>query len=211
MSSEEFGLDKVAIRMVKEPPLLSEYPINNPEAVVKLMADTVKDYDREVFAIVNLRPDLKPINVNFVSVGAVDYALIHPRETIKSMVLSNATSVMMVHNHTTGAVMPSQADVTVTDRMSKLCGMLGINLLDHVIVGPGKEYYSFREKRAIPIPDLQLATNIEDVDLGAKPEKEIKKKSVKSKLKEGKEKVSKTSKPSTTTKKIKEKGEEVCV
>ena len=83
MSSEGFHLDKVAIRMVKEPPLLSEFPINSPEAVIKLMADTVKDYDREIFAIINLRPDLKPINVNFVSVGAVDYALMHVRSLLK--------------------------------------------------------------------------------------------------------------------------------
>ena len=80
MDSRPFRLDKVAIRMVKEPPLYSEVPINNPQAAVKLMADTLKDYDREVFAIINFRPDLKPINVNFVSMGALDQSLVHPRE-----------------------------------------------------------------------------------------------------------------------------------
>ena len=166
MDSRPFRLDKVAIRMVKEPPLYSEVPINNPQAAVKLMADTLKDYDREVFAIINFRPDLKPINVNFVSMGALDQSLVHPREAIKSMVLSNAASVMMVHNHTTGAVFPSKEDVAVTDRMAQLCGMLGIKLLDHVIVGPGKDYYSFDEKSVLPVPNLKYETNIEQLEIG---------------------------------------------
>lgn len=166
MDSRPFRLDKAAIRMVKEPPLYSEVPINNPQAAVKLMADTLKDYDREVFAIINFRPDLKPINVNFVSMGALDQSLVHPREAIKSMVLSNAASVMMVHNHTTGAVFPSKEDVAVTDRMSQLCNMLGIKLLDHVIVGPGNDYYSFNEKGVLPVPNLKCETNIEQLEFG---------------------------------------------
>lgn len=166
MDSRPFHLDKVAIRMVKEPPLFSEVPINSPQAAVKMMADTLKDYDREVFAIINFRPDLKPINVNFVSVGALDQSLVHPREAIKSMVLSNAASVMMVHNHTTGAVHPSKDDVAVTDRMSQLCSMLGIKLLDHVIVGPGNDYYSFQEKGVLLVPNLKYETNIEQLEFG---------------------------------------------
>lgn len=166
MDSRPFRLDKVAIRMVKEPPLYSEVPINNPQAAVKLMADTLKDYDREVFAIINFRPDLKPINVNFVSMGALEQSLVHPREAIKSMVLSNAASAMMVHNHTTGAVFPSKEDVAVTDRMAKLCGMLGIKLLDHVIVGPGNDYYSFNEKSVLPVPNMKFETNIDCLEYG---------------------------------------------
>ena len=166
MDSRPFHLDKVAIRMVKEPPLFSEVPINSPQAAVKMMADTLKDYDREVFAIINFRPDLKPINVNFVSMGALDQSLVHPREAIKSMVLSNAASVMMVHNHTTGAVFPSKDDVAVTDRMAQLCSMLGIKLLDHVIVGPGNNYYSFQEKGILPVPNLKYETNIEQLEFG---------------------------------------------
>lgn len=166
MDSRPFHLDKVAIRMVKEPPLFSEVPINSPQAAVKMMADTLKDYDREVFAIINFRPDLKPINVNFVSMGALDQSLVHPREAIKSMVLSNAASVMMVHNHTTGAVFPSKDDVAVTDRMAQLCSMLGLKLLDHVIVGPGNDYYSFQEKGILPVPNLKYETNIEQLEFG---------------------------------------------
>ena len=94
-----FHLDQVAIRMVEAPPLASDYPINSPEVAIKLMADILKDYDREVVAVINLRPDMKPINMNIVSIGALDQSLIHPRELMKSTILSNASSLMMVHNH----------------------------------------------------------------------------------------------------------------
>lgn len=152
--------------MVKEPPLYSDTPIESPQAVVQVMADTLKDYDREVFAIINLRPDLKPINVNIVSVGALDQSLVHPREAIKSMVLSNAASVMMVHNHTTGSMSPSKDDIAVTDRMAQLCGLLGIKLIDHIIVGPGKDYYSFHEKGVLPLPNIKYETDINSLEMG---------------------------------------------
>lgn len=152
--------------MVKEPPLYSDTPIESPQAVVQVMADTLKDYDREVFAIINLRPDLKPINVNIVSVGVLDQSLVHPREAIKSMVLSNAASVMMVHNHTTGSMSPSKDDIAVTDRMAQLCGLLGIKLIDHIIVGPGKDYYSFHEKGVLPLPNIKYETDINSLEMG---------------------------------------------
>lgn len=166
MDKNIFALDRVAIRMVKEPPLYSDTPLNSPQAVVQVMADMLRDYDREVFAIINLRPDLKPINVNIVSMGALDQSIVHPREAIKSMVLSNAASVMMVHNHTTGSKSPSREDVAVTDRMAQLCGLLGIKLIDHIIVGPGKEYYSFHEKRELPLPKIKYETDINGLEIG---------------------------------------------
>ncbi|MDY6342136.1 MAG: JAB domain-containing protein, partial [Lachnospiraceae bacterium] len=98
-SSKPYKLDQVGIRMVKEPPLYSVEPVNSPQAAVRLMAETLKGYDREVLAVVNLRNDLKPINMNIVSIGTLNQSLAHPREILKSIVLSNAGSVMLFHNH----------------------------------------------------------------------------------------------------------------
>ena len=147
---KSFHLDQAAIRMVKEPPLYSEFPLNSPQAVVKLLADIYKDYDREVFTVINLRPDFKPINLNIVSIGALDQAMAHPREVMKSAILSNASSIMLVHNHTTGSLLPSREDNQITDRMNQICGLMGIKLIDHVIIGPRDEYYSFHENSVLP-------------------------------------------------------------
>ena len=122
MDSKQFYLNNVAIRLVQEPPLYSECPLNTPEAVVKLMEDTLKDYDREVFAVVNLQADLRPINVNLVSVGALDQSLVHPGEVMKSTILSKDAGVMLVHNHPSGKLTPSREDIAVTDRLVQVCG-----------------------------------------------------------------------------------------
>ena len=128
MRRDGFALEKVAIRMVKEPPLYSDRPLNSPESVVKLMADTLKEYDREVFAIINLRTDMVPINVNIVSVGAINQAMVHPREVLKSTILSNGAGIMMIHNHVSGSMKPSREDIRVTGRMAEVCELMGIRL-----------------------------------------------------------------------------------
>ena len=109
--NKEFQLDKVAIRLVKEPPLKAWVPFNEPLIVAKVMAEELGDYDREVVAVVNLRADLKPINVNIVSIGTLEQSLIHPRELLKSTILSNASSIIMVHNHPSGSMKPSEDDI----------------------------------------------------------------------------------------------------
>ena len=160
-----YRLNQVAIRMVEMPPLLSDVPMDGPEAAVKVMADMLKDYDREVVAIVNLQTDGKPINMNVVSMGALDQSIAHPREILKSTILSNASAIMLVHNHPSNKLQPSMDDIATTARVKQLCDLIGVKFLDHIIVGPGKDYYSFHQKQQIPLSSLKLTNNLEDIEL----------------------------------------------
>jgi antirestriction protein ArdC len=143
--------------MVKEPPLYSSEPLRSPEAAVKVIADMLRQYDREAFCIVNLRNDLSPINMNIVSTGTLNASLAHPREILKSAVLSNASATMLFHNHPSGNLTPSQEDIEITDRMSKLFAMAEMPLLDHIIIGNGDQYYSFKENSIMPIGTQMFA------------------------------------------------------
>ena len=163
--SNMYRLNQVAIRMVEMPPLLSDVPMDGPEAAVKVMADMLKDYDREVVAIVNLQTDGKPINMNVVSMGALDQSIAHPREILKSTILSNASAIMLVHNHPSNKLQPSMDDIAITARVKQLCDLIGVKFLDHIIVGPGKDYYSFHQKQQIPLSALKLTNNLEDIKL----------------------------------------------
>ena len=154
-----YRLNQVAIRLVEMPPLLSDVPLTSPDATVKVMSDMLKDYDREVLAVVNMQTDGRPINMNVVSMGALDQSIAHPREMLKSTILSNAAAIMLVHNHPSGRLTPSEEDILMTARMKKLCDLVGVRLLDHIIVGSGKEYFSFFQKELIPLSSLKL-TNI---------------------------------------------------
>lgn len=166
-SSKPYKLDQVGIRMVKEPPLYSAEPVNSPQAAVRLMSQTLKGYDREVLAVVNLRNDLKPINMNIVSIGTLNQSLAHPREILKSIILSNAGSVMLFHNHPSGNLTPSPDDISLTDRMAKICELLGTPIEDHIIIGNDDHYYSFQENKILKVPSLEYARDVADLHLGA--------------------------------------------
>ena len=140
------SLERVSIRLVEEPPLLSKDPINNPEAAIHVLGSWLEQMDRELFCIINLRTDLRPINMNIVSVGALNYAQVHPREVMKSAILSNAASIMVVHNHPSGNLTPSKEDILLTDRLQQVGDLLRIPLMDHIITGKNYEYYSIREQ-----------------------------------------------------------------
>ena len=123
-------------------------------------------FDREVVCVVNLTSDLKPINVHFASVGSLNEAMAHPRELFKASILSNAASMMLIHCHPSGNIFPSKADTMMTDRMNKLCELIGIPLLDHIIVGgDNRAFFSFKEKGMIDNPRITLSTDYRNLDI----------------------------------------------
>lgn len=158
-------LEQVAIRMVEQPPLYSNEPMNNPDVAIRVMNEFLSQMDRELFCIVNLQADLTPINMNIVSVGSLNEALINPREIFKSAILSNAHSMMLIHNHPSGNLTPSTSDIQTTARMQELGKLMGISLVDHIITGRNGNYYSFRDKGEFPDSRVRFSTRVEDIDL----------------------------------------------
>ena len=158
-------LEQVAIRMVEQPPLYSNEPMNNPDVAIRVMNEFLSQMDRELFCIVNLQADLTPINMNIVSVGSLNEALINPREIFKSAILSNAHSMMLIHNHPSGNLTPSTSDIQTTARMQELGELMGISLVDHIITGRNGNYYSFRDKGEFPDARIRFSTRVEDIDL----------------------------------------------
>ena len=158
-------LEQVAIRMVEQPPLYSNEPMNNPDVAIRVMNEFLSQMDRELFCIVNLQADLTPINMNIVSVGSLNEALINPREIFKSAILSNAHSMMLIHNHPSGNLTPSTSDIQTTARMQELGELMGISLVDHIITGRDGNYYSFRDKGEFPDSRVRFSTRVEDIDL----------------------------------------------
>ena len=137
----------VNIRMVKEPSLYSEERITCPEDAVKVIAKELATYDREVFAVLNLKTNGQPINFNICSVGTLDASLVSPANVVKSGILSNASSMLVFHVHPSGSLNPSMEDIDVTKRLIAASDLIGIKLLDHLIVGAGTDrIYSFRSE-----------------------------------------------------------------
>lgn len=76
--------------------------------------------------------------------GTIDRSLVHPREVFKYAYLSSASSFICMHNHPTGDVMPSRADIELTNTLREIGRIQGIEMLDHIIISDN-EYFSFYE------------------------------------------------------------------
>lgn len=160
-----FKLDVVSIRLVKDAPLRSEYPIRCPHDAVALIGEQLCEMDKEVVCVINLRTDCTPINCSLVSIGTVNESLVHPREMLKSSILSNASSMLIVHNHPSGRLSPSQQDCMMTDRMIKMCEYMGIPLQDHIIVaGDNSQFFSFKEKGLMKNPVISLVADYHEIE-----------------------------------------------
>ena len=77
--------------------------------------------------------------------GTINTSLVHPREVFKRALLNNARYIIVAHNHPSGDPNPSKEDIQITERLKEAGNLLGINLLDHIIVGEDK-YISLKEK-----------------------------------------------------------------
>lgn len=142
----ENKLDVVRVKLVLDRQLYSEQPLNNYSAVYELMKKELIDYDREVFCILNIQSDGRCNNMNIVSIGGLNQAIIEPREVFKSAILSNADRIILVHNHPSGRVNPSPDDIRTTKRLVACGAVLGIFICDHIIIGGRTgELYSFAE------------------------------------------------------------------
>ena len=131
--------------MVREPSLYSEDRITCPEDAVKAIAKDLATYDREVFAVLNLKTNGQPINLNICSMGTLDASVVSPREVFKSCILSNSAAFIAIHNHPSGSITPSQEDKDVTKRLLSCSELLGVKMLDHIIIdGESGRTYSFK-------------------------------------------------------------------
>ncbi|OMD12616.1 JAB domain-containing protein [Paenibacillus sp. FSL E2-0274] len=127
----------ITLRMVREKASLL-YPnrvIRSPKDAADLFRPFIGDCDRETFCIVCLNTKNEPTALHQVSCGTLNTALVHPRETFKLAVLANSASIICCHNHPSGNAEPSSEDVDMTKRLRDAGDLLGIQVLDHVIIG----------------------------------------------------------------------------
>jgi len=144
-TQKENEVKVVNIRMVREPSLYSADPISSPQDVLDVIAKELKDYDREVFAILNLKSNGQVINLNICSVGTLSSAMVSPREVFKSSILSNAAAFIAIHNHPSGTPVASEEDKVTTKRLQECGALMDIKMLDHIIVaGESGEMMSFK-------------------------------------------------------------------
>jgi len=137
---------RVNVVTVEAPSTDSAAPTaQNPEHVAAI-ARAVLPTDREGFAVLHLDSRLRVRSIELVSIGTLDYTVVHPREVFKAAILQNAASIVLVHNHPSGDTTPSEEDQHLTDRIRKAGELLGIDVVDHVIIA-GENHFSMARGR----------------------------------------------------------------
>ena len=112
----------------------SDQPIiDSPEKAVELLSD-IRDKKQEYFVCLTLDGANRLIAKRVVTIGTLTASLVHPREVFADAIADRAASIIVAHNHPSGSLRPSEADVAVTRRLQDVGDLLGIILGDHIIV-----------------------------------------------------------------------------
>jgi len=136
------------LKMVKEASTLYEVPIIKSPAEVYQAAKqllALHEKPQEHFCILCLNTKNKIVGVHTISIGSLNSSIVHPREVFKAALLNNANAIICLHNHPSGDPEPSREDIEITKRLVQAGEIIGIEVLDHVIIGE-QGYISMKGK-----------------------------------------------------------------
>ncbi|MBW2984307.1 DNA repair protein RadC [Candidatus Woesearchaeota archaeon] len=119
--------------------------IDNAQDIVKLFMPDLSSLKKEHFKGVFLDSRKRIIKEETVFIGSLNASVIHPREIFQAALEEGAAAVILLHNHPSGNPKPSDDDIEITRQLIKAGEVLGIEVLDHIIIG-SKRYFSFRER-----------------------------------------------------------------
>lgn len=119
--------------------------LTNPEQIAKFMMPKSKGLNKEICWILCFDVRMNLISESVISVGTLDSSIVHPRDIFTEVIKSCAHSFIVVHNHPSGDVSPSENDILLTKRLKKAGVLLGMELRDHLIISE-LNYFSFLAK-----------------------------------------------------------------
>lgn len=134
-----YRIQVVRLQMVREASLKTyARTIGTPAEAAELVRPLLAGADREHFLVLCLDTKNRVNAVHTVSVGTLNSSAVHPREVFKAAILANAAAVILAHNHPSGDPTPSREDRETTARLVECGKILGIEVLDHVVLGEGR-------------------------------------------------------------------------
>lgn len=123
------------VKRINKPINRKNIKIKDAKDVARLLINELKYEKREVVKIILLNSKNIVLKIKDISFGGTNFAMIEPKEILAEAIKLQAPKIIMVHNHPSGDVTPSKADYNITDRIYESAQILGIQLLDHIIIG----------------------------------------------------------------------------
>lgn len=127
---------------------LEKIKITSPMSIANIYMGEMRFLNKEHFRIILLDTKNQIITTEEISIGTLNASIVHPRDVFKVAIKKNANSIILIHNHPSGDTRPSREDINVTLRLEEVGKIVGINVLDHIIIGDNK-YLSFKEEKII--------------------------------------------------------------
>ncbi|TDT61195.1 RadC family protein [Fonticella tunisiensis] len=122
--------------------------IGKPEDAAWLVMEDMRYLNKEHLKVIFLNTKNVVIDVKDISIGSLNSSIVHPREVYSEAIRKISSSIIVCHNHPSGDPSPSQEDISITKRLWEVGKLVGIELLDHIIIGDGN-YISLKEKGII--------------------------------------------------------------
>jgi len=135
----ELGKRLSAFKEAKKP------AIESAKDIAKLFIPEMNALEKEHFIGIYLDSRKRIIKQEIIFVGSLNESVVHPREIFKIALDENAAAIILLHNHPSGDPSPSSFDIEITKELIKAGDLLGIQVLDHIIIG-GSKYVSLKEK-----------------------------------------------------------------
>ncbi|WP_196593252.1 RadC family protein [Pectinatus sottacetonis] len=135
-------------RRISQEPFGKKFSINSPSDAARYIIPRLRYETKEKFAIVLLNIKNQVLSFRVISVGILNASIVHPREVFSEALKNAASSIILTHNHPSGDPTPSGEDIATTRRLIKAGQIMGINVVDHIIIGYNK-YISLKEKGLI--------------------------------------------------------------
>ena len=137
---------QVRLKVTEGEPLYGREPMDSPLKAADVIRDMLAGQDREFVCMCNLDNRCRPLNFHIVSIGSISQCEVPIANIFKAAILSNASSIMLFHNHPSGDPAPSEADRRLTESLVKAGRLMNIPVNDHIIIGGGTGlYFSFFE------------------------------------------------------------------
>src|SRR5690606_6536937 len=123
--------------------------IRSPRDAAEMVRDELRYLKQEHFSCLFLNTNNRVIHKECIFVGSLDTSVVHPREVFREAIRRSSAGIICVHNHPSGDPHPSREDIDVTYRLYEAGEIVGVELMDHIIVGDGC-YFSLKEKGMFP-------------------------------------------------------------
>lgn len=135
--------------------VLDKIEINEPQDVADYLMEKLRYLKQEHFVALLLNTKNQIIHEQSIFIGSLNMSIVHPRDLLREAVKHLAASIVIAHNHPSGDPTPSLEDIKTTKRLLYCCDLMGIDLLDHIIIGDG-EFISLFEDDYITKEDLEI-------------------------------------------------------